>query len=194
MFKGWQPDKLTGRHGMMHTVRSLVSLTIMLAATFAVSAAELMVSTVELQAYGLMEPAEVELAWEQSDKYPRVDHIKGVRFTRNTQRITANPKTTFGISYTANSSQPGANLDIVHKLIFPAGGLQDPAGRRYDTAIEELTIRSGMPVIYGYGFDEDWERVPGEWVFQVWYHDARILQKTFTVLPVGEAPPGNSPD
>jgi hypothetical protein len=148
------------------------------------------ISTVELLAYGTMEASEVELAKMPSSDHPRVDRIKGVRFTHNTQRIIAAPAANFGISYRVNSSDVSSSIDVIHTLIFPEGGLQDTAGYHYDRATDRQTIEIGKPVAFGYGFDGEWERVPGQWVFQVWYQDARILQKTFTVLP--ELPPGGN--
>jgi len=32
------------------------------------------------------------------------------------------------------------------------------------------------------GLDEPWEVVPGEWVFEIWYKDARLIRKTFSVV------------
>ncbi len=32
----------------------------------------------------------------------------------------------------------------------------------------------------GYGFDEDYELVEGDWVFEVWYQDKKLLEQTFT--------------
>lgn len=32
----------------------------------------------------------------------------------------------------------------------------------------------------GYGFDEDYELVEGDWVFEIWYQDKKIVEQTFT--------------
>ena len=32
----------------------------------------------------------------------------------------------------------------------------------------------------GYGFDEDYELVEGDWVFEVWYQDKKLVEQTFT--------------
>lgn len=175
----------TGNDGVMGISRStgLLIAALLLNGTVAAVALEPVINTVELLAYGVMKFSQVEAAKIATDDHPRVDHIKGIRFTRNEQRIVATPETSFGISYRVNGSSTGTMLDVVHTLIFPQGGIQDQSGHRYERSVEQLTIETGKPIVFGYGFDEDWERVAGEWVFQVWYHDTRILQKTITVLP-----------
>lgn len=185
MFKIQPGDAGTGTDRVMGISRStgLLLAAFFLTGTTAAVASEPVINTVELLAYGLMKPSQVAVAKLATEDHPRVDHIRGVRFTRNTQRIIATPETNFGISYRVNTASAGATLDVVHTLIFPEEGIQDQSGHRYERSTEQLTIETGKPVVYGYGFDEDWERVPGEWVFQVWHNDARILQKTFTVLP-----------
>jgi len=32
----------------------------------------------------------------------------------------------------------------------------------------------------GYGFDEDYELVEGDWTFEVWYQDKKLIEQTFT--------------
>lgn len=32
----------------------------------------------------------------------------------------------------------------------------------------------------GYGFDEDYELVEGDWVFEIWYQDKKLVEQTFT--------------
>lgn len=32
----------------------------------------------------------------------------------------------------------------------------------------------------GYGFDEDYEMVEGDWVFEIWHEDTRLIEQTFT--------------
>ena len=32
----------------------------------------------------------------------------------------------------------------------------------------------------GYGFDEDYELVEGDWIFEIWYQDKKMIEQTFT--------------
>jgi len=42
-------------------------------------------------------------------------------------------------------------------------------------------VSSNHVIVYtGYGFDEDYELVAGDWVFQIWYQDKKLIEQTFT--------------
>lgn len=42
-------------------------------------------------------------------------------------------------------------------------------------------ISSNHVIAYtGYGFDEDYELVEGEWVFEIWYKDKKLIEQKFT--------------
>ncbi len=73
-------------------------------------------------------------------------------------------------------------MPIRSVIKFPAPGLQRPGGRLYVESVEKKEVRIGQPSLHGYGFDEEWELVPGEWVFEIWYRQARIIKQTFTVI------------
>jgi hypothetical protein len=32
----------------------------------------------------------------------------------------------------------------------------------------------------GYGLDEDYEMVEGDWVFEIWHHDKKLVEQKFT--------------
>lgn len=111
------------------------------------------------------------------------DSVKGITFIEYTTKIPSILGTTFGIQYLINSSPKGSGFPVTCVILFPEGGLVDPRGRTYRKSSEKLTITIGKKTFYGYGFDEPWEMVPGEWVFQVWHKEMRLAQKKFTILP-----------
>lgn len=42
-------------------------------------------------------------------------------------------------------------------------------------------VSSNHVIVYtGYGFDEDYELVEGEWVFQIWYGEKKLIEQKFT--------------
>lgn len=42
-------------------------------------------------------------------------------------------------------------------------------------------VSSNHVIVYtGYGFDEDYELVKGDWVFQIWYKDEKLIEQKFT--------------
>jgi hypothetical protein len=38
----------------------------------------------------------------------------------------------------------------------------------------------------GYAFNEDYELVEGDWVFQIWYRDQKLVERKFVTVPPGE--------
>jgi hypothetical protein len=150
-----------------------------------VMSADLVINAIELLGYGVFESSSVEMGKQSNSERPRVDWVRGVQFTENSKIIPAVPGSSFGFSYRVNSTPRGSILNVVHVIIFPEGGLRTPRGKVYEESRDNVQIKLGEPTIYGYGFDEPWEAVTGEWTFQVWYKQSRLLQKTFTVI----APP-----
>ena len=75
-------------------------------------------------------------------------------------------------------------MKITARIQFPEGGLITPTGEVYHASEESMYIKLEEESFYGFGFDETWEIVPGDWKFQIKYKNAIIAQKTLTVLTV----------
>ena len=91
----------------------------------------------------------------------------------------------FGFQYSVNSTPKGKPIRIRSIIRFPEPGLVSPRGKVYKESVEHKEVKIGHRSLHGYGFDEPWEIVLGEWVFEVWYNKARLIRKTFTIeLPV----------
>lgn len=114
----------------------------------------------------------------------RVDNIKFVDFTNEIPGVLG---TDFGIQFIINSSPRGGKMEVTYVIRFPDGGLRQPNGKVWTESREEQDITIGERNFYGYGFDEEWEIVAGEWQFEVWYRKARLIRKTFTVVLPEEA-------
>lgn len=42
-------------------------------------------------------------------------------------------------------------------------------------------VNSNQVIAYtGYGLDEDYELVEGDWIFEIWYQDKKVIEQTFT--------------
>ena len=49
-------------------------------------------------------------------------------------------------------------------------------------------ISSNQVIAYtGYGLDEDYELVEGDWVFEIWYQDKKVIEQKFTTYRPDEA-------
>ncbi|MCB1693138.1 MAG: DUF3859 domain-containing protein, partial [Pseudomonadales bacterium] len=121
-----------------------------------------------------------------SSRRPAADDVDDVRFTEFTSDIPAKLGTDFGIQYVINTMPKGAPLRVTNVIRFPGEGIKRPNGRVWKESREDREVKVGIRDFYGYGFDRPWEIVPGEWEFEVWCNGARIIRKTFNVLPPTE--------
>ena len=146
-----------------------------------VSPADLEISVAEILGYGVFTTDHsVQRSGYSKSKPPAFD-VRGVRFVTYTHEIEAGIGINFGFEYSINTTPKGQKLPIRSVIRFPEPGLQQPGGRLYKESVENRRIQIGVPVLHGYGIDETWEIVPGEWVFEVWHKDARLIRKTFMV-------------
>ena len=78
----------------------------------------------------------------------------------------------------------GAEVPLDFVIVYPAPGLVDPAEPQ--PLLESRYSRNkkiGETVYLGYGFENDWEIVPGEWSFEIWFEGRKLASQSFTVSP-----------
>lgn len=143
---------------------------------------DVQIRAAEIVGYGIFESRSSSRAAGWRSAAPPADDVDGVRFLEFTNEIPGVLGTGFGFQYVINSSPRGARLNVRNIIRFPGEGLRAPGGRVYTVSEEKRDIRIGHRDFYGYAFDESWEIIPGEWVFEVWHDDARLIRKTFTVV------------
>ena len=144
---------------------------------------ETFVSAAQVVSYGIFKSRYQSRQKGFTDASPAADTVEGVRFIKVTNQIPAELNLGFGIEYIVNTRPKGQPIRVTAVIKFPEGGLIQPHGRTYKESRESMRINIGEPIFYGYGFDEEWEMVPGEWTFEVWYKKSRLVRKRFTVLP-----------
>lgn len=164
-------------------MRSIILAGLAMGCAMQLYATDLQVSAVELVGYGIFEASPTQRRAPFRATAPAADGVENVYFVDFTTEIPAELGTGFGVQYVINSTPKGGEIDVVNVIRFPGEGLQPPNGRTYTESREHRRIKVGYRDFYGYGFDRPWEMIPGEWVFEVWHHNARLLRKKFTVLP-----------
>ncbi len=88
----------------------------------------------------------------------------------------------FGLRYVVVGAPAGAAVPLDFVITYPAPGLVDPADpkplleSRY-TKEKEI----GHTVYLGYGFENDWEIVPGTWTFEIWFEGRKLASQSFAV-------------
>jgi len=108
------------------------------------------------------------------------DSFKNVEATR---AIPARFGVEFGFEYRVVGAPDGAEVALRFVNIYPATGLADPASAKPILSDKfERTKKIGEVNYLGYGFEHDWELVPGTWKMEIWSGGRRLIQESFTVI------------
>jgi len=150
-------------------------------------ATDLEIRAAEIVGYGIFDATNVRHSRGFTPNAIAKDAVRGIRFIDYTTDIAAVKGRNFGFQYVINSTPAGKPIDVTSVVKFPAGGLKRPNGKVYHESKDRHQVKLGRKALHGYGFDEDWEIVPGEWIFEVRHRGALIIKKSFNVyLPEGE--------
>jgi hypothetical protein len=99
-----------------------------------------------------------------------------------TDTVAGKVGTEFGFRYVVVGEPKGEAVRLEIVITYPPPGLKGPGDgapapeTRYarDKAI-------GETIYCGYGFENDWEIVPGKWTFAVWHDGKKLAEESFTV-------------
>ncbi|MFT6643817.1 MAG: hypothetical protein ACJAX5_001451 [Patiriisocius sp.] len=150
---------------------------------FSAFAEDTLISTTETLAFGVFTSyGKKSVTGSATDDAPPLNTVKTYRFRDFTNRIPMQIGTEFGIEYQINTKAKGQPINISTVIIFPDPGLKPPGGKTYKKSRETNRVSIGKGHLHGYGFDEKWEMVPGEWTFEVWHKKARLVKRSFTVF------------
>jgi|Marorgknorr_s2lv_3_1036020.scaffolds.fasta_scaffold01937_10 hypothetical protein len=160
---------------------SMIALLAVVQAVYA-DEPDIHISVAEITGCGIFEIASSRRHSGFSTTTMAADSVSGLRFTTHINEIPALQGINFGFEYSINSTPLGQKIPIRSIIRFPDPGLFHPGGKHYTESVEHKHVRIGERSLHGYGLDEPWEVVPGEWVFEIWYKDARLIRKTFSVV------------
>ena len=100
-----------------------------------------------------------------------------------TETVPARIGVEFGLEYQIVGEPDGAEVMLEFLVTYPDAGIADPESptplreTRY-----ELPKPIGEPVYFGYGFENDWELVPGTWTFEIWHDGDKLVEEHFSVV------------
>src|SRR6185295_14205561 len=107
-----------------------------------------------------------DLPGSPSGKRKIGENYKTILMTRS---IPMKLGTQFGMKYIVAGEPQGSRARIKIVILFPQKGLRNPANPKTFYRQEyEVWKTIGEETYTGYGFDHDWELVPGPWIYQVW--------------------------
>ena len=74
-----------------------------------------------------------------------------------------------------------AYVELRRVLKHPEMHLPDGTVSKGSDFMQKRRVSVNQVIGYtGYGFDEDYELVEGDWVFEIWYQDKKLIEQTFT--------------
>jgi len=109
--------------------------------------------------------------------------VGNIKLVENTTSIPARNPILFGFDYVIVGAPDGAHVSVKVLAIYPKEGLKNPKTHettyRDEYAIERTV---GATHFKGYKIDSDWEAVPGVWTFQIWHHNRKLAEQSFTLV------------
>jgi hypothetical protein len=101
---------------------------------------------------------------------------------QKTTQIPAKLGVRFGLRYRLVGAPADEVVEIKKITRFPPEGMRNP-NTRETTFRNELMLsrRIGAESYTGYGFDQDFELVPGVWTIELWSGDRKLASQSFTV-------------
>lgn len=100
-----------------------------------------------------------------------------------TEEVPARIGVEFGLEYQIAGEPEGADVTLEFLVTYSDAGIADSESpmplreTRY-----ELPKPIGEPVYLGYGFENDWELVPGRWTFEIWHDGRQLAEEHFSVV------------
>lgn len=113
----------------------------------------------------------------------KISAVTGVKVLEATTIIPGRKGTEFGFRYVIVGKPAGAEVSIDIANSYPPPGLRDPGEPK--PVLESRYSRKkkiGETVYLGYGFENDWEIVPGTWTFTISYKGRELARQSFAVV------------
>ncbi|MBM3622638.1 MAG: DUF3859 domain-containing protein [Alphaproteobacteria bacterium] len=103
-------------------------------------------------------------------------------FYSDESRVPAQLGVRFGFQYRLIGSPQGREARLRGVWHIPAPGITNPvSGNIYRQSARDFTALIGDTQIHGYGFDQPWEIVEGEWVLEIWHNERLLASRSFVV-------------
>lgn len=112
-----------------------------------------------------------------------VSGVQNSQLIDSTTTVPARHLTRFGLRYVVNGAPHGAVVGLRMITRYPDGGLLDPVSRQRHFQHEyNIDVQIGVPGYRDYNLDEDWEVVPGRWVFEFWIGIRKLGEQQFCLF------------
>lgn len=115
--------------------------------------------------------------------------VRNPTLVERTERIAGVKGVNFGFNFEIVGAPKGEPVTVRFVTRFPPPGLRDPrTGKVLLTSENDRQYRIGELAFRSYGFDEEWEIVPGTWSLEFWYGGKLLGAQKFQVVKAEAAP------
>ncbi len=163
-------------------MRCLPVTALLVLASFAANAADLRIERVDIVDAGIYTVAIGEETPDPDAPTGTIAAPITATLVEATDTIPGRLGLEFGLHYVVVGEPAGAEVALDFVIIYPPPGLIDPA--EPEPLLESRYTRPktiGETVYLGYGFENDWEIVPGAWTFEIWHSDTKLASQRFAV-------------
>jgi len=108
-----------------------------------------------------------------------VSGVQNIQLLEKTTTVPARRQVRFGLRYVVNGSPRGSSIELRMVTRFPDEGVLDPTGQRHFMHEYNMMVQIGIAGYRDYTLDEEWEVVPGRWVFEFWVGNRKLGQQEF---------------
>jgi hypothetical protein len=139
------------------------------------------VDRIDIWQPGLYSFAMRQLTPDAGESSGYLTKIIGAKLEIATTEIPGCLNSKFGFRYKLVGAPIGEKQQIKIVIRFPPPGLHRPDGQVFLTSNTYPEPAIGTVHYKGYGFDEDWEIVPGTWTFEIWQGEHKMAEQSFQV-------------
>ena len=152
----------------------------------AVSAGAQQVSRIDVIEYGIY-TAEITSTEKMPNGIER-NNLRNICHVATTTKIPARMGVMFGFRFQVEGTPEGAGAMLMRITRYPTA-VQPIASRPPVTYYaHEIVVGIGAVSYIGYGFDYEWELIPGRWVLELWQGRNQLAAQEFMVEP-SDGPP-----
>jgi hypothetical protein len=107
-----------------------------------------------------------------------------LQFVKAADEIPGRVGVKFGFTYTlrGQASPVPVEMLVVTRMPQRLGQLDPGTGQRRFRIEDRVVARIGRANTSGYSFDQSWEIVPGEWIFEVWIAGQKRAEQKFNIV------------
>jgi hypothetical protein len=164
-------------------MRTVLAFALVSFVAFGAPAQTARVDRIDVVEYGIYQTEATKRTDTPSTAGGYVKSLTNIRNSEVTRTIPARPGVRFGFRYNVIGAPNGVQIPITVVDKFPEQGLRKPGSTETFYREEYVVTKTiGKESYTDYGFDHDWELVPGSWTIELWYQGRKLAEQSFTVV------------